>query len=122
MEILTDYQVTVIRQVWVLLLILLFISVFYFLRTKSILQSAHGALVFIGFVYAVVACEYTEFDPPDQWYWPVYFCFWASIASMLYSFKAFEGKKYIHLVHGVTVLSILLVNFVALMAVSHDWI
>lgn len=116
----SDYQFTVISQVWILLIILPFISAFYYLKSKSILRSAHGVLIVIGFAYAVVACSYTEFDPPSYWYWPVYFFFWASLASMVYSLQAQNVKIYIHLIHGVTLLSNLLVNFVALMAISHD--
>jgi len=122
MEILSDYQISVIRQVWVLLIVLFAISTFYLIKTKSILQSAHGYLVLLAFAYAVIACRYTEFDPDYQWYWPVYFFFWASLASMLYSLKAFKGKKVIHLIHAATIFSNLLVNFIALMAISHDWI
>lgn len=121
-EIMSDYQFNVIRQVWFFLVFYPFISAFYYVNSKSILQSAHGLVALLGFAYAVVACEFTEFGPPDYWYSPIYICFLASIASMIYSLRAFKGKRYVHLVHGITIVSNLLTTFVALMAVSHDWI
>ncbi|CDT99630.1 hypothetical protein VCR12J2_620117 [Vibrio coralliirubri] len=42
--------------------------------------------------------------------------------STIYSFKAFKGKKLVHLIHVVTILSNVLTSFVSLMAVAHDWI
>ncbi|WP_444905581.1 hypothetical protein ACJJI3_09530 [Microbulbifer sp. ZKSA004] len=121
-EVMSDYQINVIRQVWVLLIFYPFISAFYYANSKSFLQSAHGIIALIGFAYAVVACEFTDFGPPDYWYWPIYFCFMLSFASIVYSLKAFKGKKYIHVIHGVTIIANLLTTFVALMAVAHDWI
>jgi len=122
MEILSDYQVSTVKQVWILLVVLFAISTFYLVKTKSVFQSAHGYLILVGFAYAVIASGVTEFAPESYWYWPVYFFFSASIVSMVYSFKAFKGKKVIHLLHVATIFSNLLVNFVALMAISHDWI
>ncbi|MEH6544213.1 MAG: hypothetical protein V7721_09740 [Porticoccaceae bacterium] len=122
MELLSDYQVSVIRQVWILLLYYPLVSVIYYANSKSVTQSAHGVLALAGFFYAVIACEFTEFAPPDYWYWPIYICAALALASVLYSFKAFKGKKVVHLIHAVTLVSVLLSNFVALMAVSHDWV
>lgn len=118
----SEYQLLVIRQVWVLLIFYPFISAFYYANSKSFLQSAHGFIALIGFAYAVIACEITGFAPPGYWYWPIYLCFVLSLASMIYSFKAFNGKKYVHIIHVITVISNLLTTLVALMAVAHDWI
>ena len=122
MEILSDYQINVIRQVWIFLLYYPFVSVIYYINSKSLLQSAHGAAALIGFAYAVIACEFTGFGPPSYWYWPIYAFSILAIGSMLYSFKASKGKKLVHIVHGITLTSIALTTFVSLMAVAHDWI
>ena len=118
----SEYQINVIRQVWVVLLFYPIISVIYYANSKSLLQSAHGFIALLGFVYSVIACEFTEFSPQSYWYWPIYICFLASTASVLYSLKAFKGKIYVHALHVFTIAVNLLTTFVALMAVSHDWV
>ena|ERR1700690_360697 len=122
MYIITNYQINVIRQVPIFLLYYPILSACYYINSKSILQSAHGLIALSGFLYAVIACKYTQFNPAAFWYWPIYLSFLLSIGSTLYSFKAFKGKKIVHIVHGFTLVPNLLTTFVALMAVSHDWI
>ncbi|MEZ8038502.1 MULTISPECIES: hypothetical protein [unclassified Vibrio] len=118
----SDYQLTVISQVWVLLAFYPMVSYLYYLNSRSIAQSAHGLLSLVGFFYAVVACEFTQFDPLYYWYWPIGLFFVLSLLSTIYSFKAFKGNKLVHLIHVVTILSNVLTSFVSLMAVAHDWI
>ena len=118
----SHYQLSVISQVWILLAFYPVISYVYYLNSRSIAQSSHGLLSLAGFLYAVVVCEFTQFDPQHYWYWPIYMFFILSLLSTIYSFKAFKGKKYVHLIHVFTILSNILTSFVALMAVAHDWI
>ena len=99
----SDYQLGVIRQVWALVLFYPVVSAIYYANSKSIAQSAHGVLAFIGFSYAVIACEYTEFDPETYWYYPIYAFFVLSLLSVIYSLKAFKDKKFVHLIHIVTI-------------------
>ena len=118
----SHYQLSVISQVWILLAFHPVISYVYYLNSRSIAQSSHGLLSLAGFLYAVVVCEFTQFDPQYYWYWPIYLFFILSLLSTIYSIKAFKGKKYVHLIHVFTILSNILTSFVALMAVAHDWI
>ena len=46
----------------------------------------------------------------------------SALASMVFSFKAFTGKKWVHLIHCVTFISAAFVWFVGSMAIAHDWI
>ena len=122
MDILSNYQVNTIRQVWILLIYYPILSYSYYKNSKSIFQSAHGIVALIGFIYAVVACEFTERDPADFWYWPIYICFFLSLGSILFSLKAFKGNKSVHFVHVITIIVNIMTSVVALMAVAHDWI
>ncbi|GLX84517.1 hypothetical protein tloyanaT_07690 [Thalassotalea loyana] len=94
----------------------------YYANSKPIAQSAHGLLAFIGFSYAIIACEYTKFDPEAYWYYPIYAFFVLSLLSVIYSLKAFKVKRIVHLIHIVTIGANLLAVFISLMALAHDWI
>jgi hypothetical protein len=119
---LSEYQISTIRQIWPVLIFLGFVSVFYWIKTKSFLQSAHGLLILISFFYAVVICEYTKFNPPGYYYWPLYALLLFGFASMIFSFRAWPGKKWLHAIHILTVISSFLVWLIGAMAIAHDWI
>lgn len=119
---LSDYQITVIKQVWLVIPYLIFVSTLYWYSSRSFLKSAHGVLILLAFVYAVVICEYTEFGPPLKVYVPMYILLLAGLASMTFSLKAFHGKKWVHIIHGLSLSSALLIWFVGSMAIAHDWI
>jgi len=118
----SDYQLNVIGQVWILIIFYPIVSAIYYINSKSITQSAHGLLALFGFIYAVIACDFTDHAPAGIWYVPIYVFLFLSLASTAYSYKAFKGKKFVHLIHGVTIVANLLTAFVSLMAVAHDWI
>lgn len=85
-----------------------------------ILKSAHGVLILLAFVYAVVICEYTAFGPPLKVYVLMYILLLAGVASMIFSLKAFHGIKWMHIIHGLSLSSALLIWFVDSMAIAHD--
>ncbi|WP_419811486.1 hypothetical protein [Bacterioplanoides sp.] len=118
----SEYQIATIRQIWIVLPFLLFVSGAYWHSSRSLIKSAHGILILLAFSYAVWVSELTEFGPPFKYYAPMYVLLIAGLASMTFSFKAFIGKKRVHLVHGLTLLSAFLVWFVGSMAIAHDWI
>lgn len=118
----SDYQITTIKQIWVALPNLLLVSGIYWYFSRSLLKSVHGIAILLAFSYAVWVCELTEFDPALKYYVPMYILFIAGLISMLVSFKTFIGKRWVHLIHGFTLLSAFLVWFVGSMAIAHDWI
>ncbi len=119
---LSEYQITTIRQIWPFLPFLLVVSGLYWYSSRSFLKSAHGISIFLAFSYAVVVSEFTEFAPAILFYIPMWLLLISGLASMAFSFSAFIGKKWVHLVHGITLLSAFLVWFVGSMAIAHDWI
>ena len=119
---LSDYQLTTIRQIWVVLPYLLLVSGIYWYWSRSFFKSVHGIAILLAFGYAVWVSELTEFGPPLKYYVPMYVLLIAGLSSMLASIKAFPGKKWVHLIHGFTLLSAFLVWFVGSMAIAHDWI
>lgn len=121
-QVLTEYQLSAIDQVWYVIPYLLFVSGLYWVASKSVLQSSHGFAILIGFGYAVWVCEYTEFGPPSSYYIPLHIFLFIGLVSLAFSFKAFSGRKWVHSIHAVTLVSAFLVWFVGSMAISHDWI
>lgn len=111
-----------VRQVWILLPFLLLVSGIYWYSSRSLLKSLHGIAVLMAFGYAVWICEKTESDPLFQYYIPMYILLVGGLASMAFSLKAFAGKKMVHLIHSLTLISIFLIWVVGSMAISHDWI
>jgi hypothetical protein len=119
---LSDYQLTTIMQIWIVLPYLLLVSGIYWYRSRSFLKSAHGIAILLAFAYAVLISEINEFGPPLIYYVPMYVLLIAGLISILVSIKAFNDKKWVHLIHGLTLLSAFLVWFVGSMAIAHDWI
>lgn len=118
----SDYQITTLMQIWWVIPYLFFVSTLYWFLSYSFLKSAHGILIILAFVYALVVCEYTEFGPPLKVYVPMYIFLIAGLASVAFSFKAFNGKSWVHIIHGFSLLSAFLIWLVGSMAISHDWI
>ena len=118
----SDYQWMTIEQVWIPLLYLSLVSAMYWRFSKSIFKSAHGALVIVGFAYAVVISEYTEFDPPNHMYWPLLAFVALGFISLLMSFATSGMPKWFHFSHLGTLLCGFLCLFAGLMAIAHDWI
>lgn len=117
----SDYQITTIRQIWLVLPYLLLVSGLYWYFLRSFLKSVHGVAILFAFGYAVWVCEFTEFGSPLKFYIPMYVFLVLGLASMAYSFASFAGRKLVHLVHIFTLMSAFLVWFVGSMAISHDW-
>lgn len=111
-------------QVWLVIPYLIFVSTLYWLASRSILKSAHGALILFAFAfaYAVIICEFTEFDPPQSVYIPMHILLVAGLVSIVFSFKAFQDRGWVHIVHVFSLLSAFSVWFVGSMAIAHDWI
>src|SRR5690606_35387123 len=82
---LSDYQLTTIRQIWVVLPYLLLVSGIYWYWSRSFFKSVHGIAILLAFGYAVWVCELTEYGPPLEYYVPMYALLIAGLGSMLVS-------------------------------------
>jgi len=119
---LSDYQISTIREAWVVLVYLLLLSGLYWYNSKLFSRSAHGIVLFFGLVYAVVISEYTQVGAPDYYNWPLHLILIVGLVSVVFSFRAFQGKKWVHLIHVLTIISAFWVWFIGSMAISHDWL
>lgn len=119
---LSDHQIHTIGQAWVPLTYLMLVSAAYWFNTKSVAKSAHGVVLILAYVYAVVVSEYTSFGSPGFYHWPLHFLAVTAIVSVIYSLSAFKGEKWVHLVHVGTVVSGFVVWFSGGMEISHDWL
>lgn len=118
----SNYQITTIEQIWMVIPYLIFVTILYWSSSRSFLKSAHGALILLAFAYSVIVCEFTEFGPPQSVYVPMHILLVAGLVSIAFSFKAFQGRLWVHVIHVFTLLSAFLVWFIGSMAISHDWI
>lgn len=78
-------------------------------------KSEHALAIPLLF-YVVWVCEVTELDPNFEYYVTLHISIAAGLISVASSFGAFSGKKWVHLIHGFTLLSAFLVWFIGSMS------
>jgi hypothetical protein len=116
------YQLTVIEQIWPSIPFLLFVSVLYWTQSKSIKQSMHGILFISALFYAAFICKYTGTTIPVPIYYfiPMYIFLITGLISVIYSFQAFSGYKWVHIIHSLTLTAAFIIWFIGSMAIGHD--
>lgn len=120
---LSDYQIMMIHQVYPNLIYLLVVSAVYLHHSRSIIKSAHGLMIVVAYVYAVIVSEFTGLGSPNHYYWPFFILIAIGLISAGYSFTGLKGKKkWVHLMHFGTFFCTLLVLAGGSMGIAHDWI
>lgn len=102
-----------------------FVSAFFYWKTRNILKSAHGVLIIVAYVYSGVIRHYSAYGASIGFYIPMYIILILSLGSVFYSLNSFKGKRWQNLFlgfHLFTVSSGLFILFVGSMAIGHDWI
>ena len=122
-----DYQISAIRQIWIILLVPLIVSVAYWLLSKDenrwrrIFSSLHGCFLLVSFFYAVLVSPITGIENYEFWIWPFYLLLLAFAVTMVFSLIRFQGSRWLHLSVLLLMPSAGMIWFVGTMTITHDW-
>lgn len=117
----SDYQLSVIGHIWPALIYLIVVSGIYWINTKSILDSAHGVIIFIAFIYALIISEFIKQGSAGFYYWPLWILILLGLVSAIYSLRSFKGKTWVHLIHLLTLMSAFRVFLIGGLALGYDY-
>jgi len=122
----TDYQLSALSQIWIVLLVPLATTILYWYHSKSqfarrVITSSHGLILLTSFLYAVAVCPITGLKNYDSWIIPFWLILILYLISLVVSLLKFEGNKIVHIALIAEIISAFLIWLVGTMTITHDW-
>ena len=123
---LTDYQLSALGQIWVVLLVPTITPFLYWFYSKNqivlrAITSSHGAILLSAFFYAVAVSPRTGFNNWESWIIPFYMLLFVYVISIVVSLFKFKGNRWVHIALTLELPSAFLIWLVGTMTITHDW-